>query len=91
MDTQASAQDRLFVCHMPTGLAYFDRSREEHGDYKRIANLYWRDLTFVPAKGASGEILELARQNAKTFQERKGDKIRVSSSGQTVTLGWGLG
>lgn len=90
MDTQASAQDRLFTCHMPTGLAYYDRAREEHGDYKRIANLFWMDLTFVPAKDASGEILKLAREHAKTFQERKGDRVQVSSSGQTVAIGWGL-
>ena len=81
----------LFICHMATGLAYCDQSREEHGDYKRIANLYWMDLSFVPAKDASGELLELAREHAKTFQERKGDEVRVTSSGQTVILGWGLG
>ena len=80
----------LFICHMPTGLAYCDRSREEHGDYKRIASLYWHDLTFVPAKGASGPLLNCAREHAATYQARRGETVQVSASGQTIVLGWNV-
>lgn len=82
--------ENLFICHMPTGLAYCDRSREEHGDYKRIAFLYWMDLQFVPAKDARGDLLDRAREHAAGIQAMKGHKMQVSASGQTVTLGWGL-
>ena len=82
--------DRLFIGHVPTGLIYCDRSREVAGDYARVANLFWADLTFIPAKGAKGELLRRARQHAASYQARRGELEQVSSSGQTVLLGWAL-
>jgi hypothetical protein len=60
------------------------------GDYARIANLFWSDLTFVPAKGAKGELLERAREHAASYQARRGELVRVSSCSQTQELGWAL-
>ena len=82
--------DRLFICHMPSGLAYCDRGREVNGDYARIAFLYWGDLSFQPAKGADGLLLAAAREHAASYQARRGEFERVSSCGQTIELGWML-
>ena len=80
----------LFICHTATGLGYSDRSREIHGDYAPVGWLFWRDLTFQPAKGANRELLAEARRHAATCQSRRGEVERVSTSGQTTILGYGL-
>lgn len=85
--TSSTESSRLFIAMFPTGIGYADRSREEHGDYKRVAFLSYRTLQFEPEKGANRELIEQARQHAVTIQAMRGQEFRVSTCGQTVLLG----
>jgi hypothetical protein len=78
---------RLFACVYSTGIAYSDRTKEEHGDYKKVAFLSFKTLILEPAKGANKELLAAAVLDAKKIQARKGENFQISSSGQYVTLG----
>lgn len=85
--TSSTEDSRLFIAVFPTGIGYADRSKEEHGDYKRVAFLYYQTLQFEPEKNANRELIEQARQHAVTIQAMRGQEFRVSASGQTVLLG----
>lgn len=85
--TSSTEDSRLFIAKFPTGIGYADRSKEEHGDYKRVAFLYYRTLRFEPEKNANRELIEQARQHAVAIQAMRGQEFRVSASGQTVLLG----
>jgi len=79
--------NRLFACIYPGGIAYSDRTKEEHGDYKKVAFLSFKTLVVEPAKNANKELLAAAMLDAKKIQARKGENFQVSSSGQYITLG----
>jgi hypothetical protein len=81
-------QDRLFIGYYPTGIVYADIGREEHGDYKRVAFLSYKTLIFEPAIGANKLLIEEAKSHAALIQARKGEPMTVTSSGQTVLLGF---
>lgn len=85
--TSSTEDSRLFIAMFPAGIGYADRSREEHGDYKRVAFLSYRTLQFEPEKGANKRLVEQARQHAATIQAMRGQELRVSFCGQTVLLG----
>lgn len=80
--------DRLFAGVYPEGIVYADRSREQGGDYLRLAFLPFRSLAIewspvtMPA-----ELRAQIETDAAAIIARRGEQFQVSSSGQTVTLG----
>jgi len=74
----------LFVGTFPTGYVYCDRSKEENGDYMKIAILFFDTLELKIYKPKSN-LLEEIKENAKRY--KKGMEITVSGSGQTRILG----
>lgn len=78
--------DHLFVGVFPAGISYADRSREEHGDYMKVAFLPFDSLELVVYKPKS-PLLALIRADAAKIAARRGESYQVSSSGQTVRLG----
>lgn len=81
--------DRLFVGVYPTGIVYADRSREEHGDYKRLAFLPYRTLELEWSKGVPADLKKRIESDARVIQARRGEEFQVSTAGQTVRLGDG--
>lgn len=82
--------ERLFVAVMPGGLSYCDRTREEHGDYLKLAFLSYLTLrlTFTPAGSAAPKPLyDEIKAHALTMQRRRGEQFQISATGQTVLLG----
>lgn len=83
--------DRLFICHVPTGLAYCDRAVIENGDYRRLALLSFGTLALQIAPSCPADLRSRIEADAARIQARHGELQQVSASGQTVTLGHGLG
>jgi hypothetical protein len=86
----------LFIGSYSGGIVYADRTREEHGDYKRLAFLPWHTLKleiYIPANGDSKTYRErvqwvkLITDHARTIQEKAGQLYVVTACGQTVRLG----
>jgi hypothetical protein len=85
-----SAADRLFIGVMPTGFSYADKQRERHGDYMSIARLPFSTLELEWSPGPHpAELRKLVEQHAAGIVKRRGQEYQVSTSGQTVTLGYG--
>ena len=82
--------ERLFAGVFPGGISYADRWTEEHSDYKRLAFLDFQTLTLDIKKGCPPELRERITEDAAAIQARKGEQFRISTCGQTITLGWGL-
>lgn len=80
-------EERLFAGVYPTGIVYADRSREEHGDYKRLAFLSFRTLELEWSKGVPADLRRLIESDAAAIQARRGEDFEVSAAGQTVRLG----
>jgi hypothetical protein len=78
----------LIVCHA-TCFAYCDKSREENGDYITVARLFFSDLKLEINKPRSTLLPEI-RKHAEKMQAKQGQPYPVSSSGQTITLGYAL-
>ena len=72
----------------PTGITFADRTREENGDYKKVAHLFFDDLTiqFYDAE-APTDLLNDIINNATTYQMRAGEQQHISATGQFITLG----
>ncbi|MGA2107227.1 MAG: hypothetical protein ABSH25_06250 [Syntrophorhabdales bacterium] len=79
--------NRLFIGIYPTGVSYADRSREECGDYKRLAFLNFHTLALDIEKDCPADLRERIVADASTIQARRGQQFQTSTSGQTVTLG----
>ena len=86
--TQAPLADRLFVGVYPTGISYADRSREEHGDYAKVAHLSFQTLELTVYKPKS-PLLSMIRKHAAKIIARRGERFETSASGQYVILGGG--
>ncbi len=82
-------RERLFVGVFPAGISYADRSREEFGDYKRLAFLPFRSLVVEFAVDCPAGLRALITRDAAVIQARRGEDFQVSTSGQTVRLGAG--
>jgi len=90
MKSHTENVDPLFSCVMPTGIWWSDRTREEAGDFKKLASLMFRSLELEVFNGCPPELEERIRNDAEKIQRRKGEKYQVSTAGQTITLGHGL-
>lgn len=84
-----SARDRLFAGVFPAGISYADRAREVAGDYRKLAFLPFRTLVLEWEKSVPADLRKLIEADARGIQTRRGEQFQVSSSGQTVTLGYG--
>jgi len=73
----------LIVGTFPTGYVYCDRSKEEHGDYMKIAMFFFDTLELKIYKPNSN-LLEEIKEDVKRY--KKGMKISISST-QTRILG----
>lgn len=82
-----SAEERLFVGVMPTGIVYADRSREVDGDYARCAFLPFDTLFLAVAPKCPKDMVGLIEADAATIIARRGEQFPISSSNQTVLLG----
>ena len=82
--------DRIFVARLATGIGYADRTREEHGDWKRLAILFFSDLRAEIASDCPADLESQIRSHMATIQARRGEPYQVSTSGQTITLGHAL-
>lgn len=84
-----SLSDRLFIGMYPTGIVYADRAHEIDGDYARIAFLPYSTLQLRWAPGVRELPPELRRAvEDDSMRYKRGDLLEVSSSGQTVRLGY---
>lgn len=86
-DSGISAEERLFVGVMPTGIVYADRSREVDGDYTRCAFLPFDTLFLAIAPKCPKDMVGLIEADAATIIARRGEQFPISSSNQTVFLG----
>jgi hypothetical protein len=77
---------QLFIGVFPAGISYADRTKEEDGDYKKIAFLPYRSLE-LEIHAPRSELLPQIKEHAATIQARRGELFEVSTCGQTVKLG----
>ena len=79
--------ERLFIGIYPCGISYADRSREEHGDYKKLAFLPYSTLALDVRPDCPPDLRQTIEADAATIIARKGEPYQVSTCGQTVILG----
>jgi hypothetical protein len=84
-------QPELIITKMPTGLYYCDKNREEHGDFMQIANISYGTLQLQwNGRRGSPEMRAEILRDARLIQSQRGEEFRVSTAGQTITLGYRL-
>lgn len=79
---------RIFSGIYPGGIVYADRQREKGGDYARLAFLPFDTLELEFAVDCPQELADQISLDAERIQVRIGQDFRISTSGQTVVLGW---
>lgn len=82
-----SATERLFMGVYPGGIVYSDRSREESGDYVRLAFLAYDTLDLDLRPGVPDDLRSLIEADAAKIRSQAGQPYQISSCGQTVLLG----
>lgn len=82
--------DRLFCCHVATGLLWADRSSQRNGDYARLALFNFGNLTLQIEPDCPADLRARIEAQAAALQAKRGEREQVSSSGQFVTLGHDL-
>lgn len=80
----------LFAGVFPTGISYADKGRIEHGDYASLAFLRFDTLELKIEASCPEHYEAEIRRDAAAIQARRGEEYQVSSSGQTITLGYRL-
>jgi hypothetical protein len=79
--------DRIFAGVYSTGISYADRSKEEQGDYKRLAFLPLSTLRLQIEPSCPSDLAEQIEADAASIIARKGQSYPISSTGQTLMLG----
>ena len=87
---RAALNERLFVGVAATGIVYADKSIVKHGDYARIAILFFDTLKLKFEEDCAADLAELIKKDAAEIQARIGQEYQVSASSQTVTLGYAI-
>ena len=82
--------DPLFIHIAATGVAYSDRTREEEGDYAKLALLPFSTLEPFFFNGCPDPLRARIVDHMQTIRERRGEDFQVSTAGQTVQLGYAL-
>ena len=83
-------QARISAGVFPAGISYADREIERNGDFAKLAFLDFATLTLTFDKLCPEIFKPWINQAAAAVQACKGQPYQVSTSGQTVTLGWRL-
>lgn len=83
------AKDKLFSGCYPEGIVYADKTREEHGDWKKLAFLSYRTLELEFYGRVPADLKNLITEDAAAIQAKKGEKYSIAGN-MKVTLGWGL-
>lgn len=83
-------RDRIFCGVFPTGWVWADRCVLQHGDYKRLAYLSFAELESIIEPSCPRELLPLLVKDINELKAMRGQEYQVSTSGQTVTLGYGV-
>jgi len=73
---------------MPTGFWWTDTSREEHGDYAKLAFLPFSTLNLEVFPGCPEALREVIEKEAAGLQAKVGEEYQISGSGQMITLGY---
>jgi hypothetical protein len=89
LDLQArkeATDSYLFIGTFPNAYSYCDRTKEEKGDYKRIAAVYFRPLGLkIFSNDAKYEkAIEIATADYEHIKNNINEPIRTSATGQTV-------
>lgn len=79
-------KQRLFAGIYPSGIVYSDRWRESCGDYVRLGFLPFSTLELDLDAGCPPELAAMIHEDADATIARRGERIQVSASGQTVQL-----
>ena len=80
-------EQRIFIGVYPAGIVFADRKHEVNGDYKDLAFLPYDTLILDIRNDCPAELVEEIKTTAAIYQARRGKQFRISSCGQTVTLG----
>lgn len=80
-------KSRIMGAKFSTGIYWADTTREEHGDYKRLAHLPYHTLELKFETDCPPELREQIKTAAAKIQAMRGQEYQVTTSGQTVTLG----
>jgi len=83
-------QDRIFSGMYPTGIVWSDREVIEHNDYKRLAFLSYATLALDIESDCPDFLRDEIIADAKRFQDKKGEYIEYTRSGQKILLGYAL-
>lgn len=82
-----AASERLFMGVFPAGIVYADRSREEFGDYLKLAFLPYDTLILDLRPRVPDDLRSLIEAHAAQMRARAGQEYQTSTCGQTVLLG----
>jgi hypothetical protein len=85
--TPAEIDALLFIGLYPCGISYADRTKEQHGDYKKLAFLPYSSLVLEVEKDCPKDVLKQIESHADTIIARRGQQFQISACGQTVLLG----
>lgn len=86
----STEQDQLFSGIAATGIIYCDREQIEAGDYLRVGLLPFSTLKPEIDRRCPDDLRERILADMEKIQARRGEDYQVSTSGQTVRLGWAL-
>lgn len=89
-DFDSVINEILFIGVFSTGISYADRTQEEYGDYKKIAFLRFDDLILELKNQCPQYLWSDLIKHANNVISRKGEEYQISTSGQTITLGYGV-
>lgn len=82
--------DPIFRCIMSTGWWWSDRTREQNGDYTKLAFLSFSKLELEIFPGCPKAWRPKIEKEAARYQAMKGEAYQISTAGQTITLGHAL-
>ncbi len=83
--------DPLFIHVAATGIAYSDRTREEDGDYAKLALLPFCTLEPFFFDGCPDALRGRIIAHMETIRTKRGEDFQISTAGQTIRLGHALG
>lgn len=80
-------KEDISIVSFPGGMSFADRTREEHGDYKRLGFIPWDTLEPSIKPDCPPVARELITTTATELQARSGESYTISACGQSVRLG----
>lgn len=81
-------EDALFSCCMPCGFTWCDRTKEEHGDYKRIAFMPY-DTMKLEIHSPRNFLIPRVKEDAARLIALTGTRYAIAGN-VTITLGYGI-